>query len=387
MNLRTAPVVRVVGGLSLLLLCIQVGLQQNAVEWPEAPPPSLEDVAAVLDDAAPAARRLAAAPAPSTAPPAGFGLPASCGSSCGGVPAPVELSWGTGHAAAVAVPAPPADEAPPARGADVAVAFAQAAAQSTVPAMPEERSWPTSPGLPARPGTPSVQPVVSALFDPDPAQPLQPATDPVLPAATPPQADGTTPMAVPLDADALPEGAHAPSPGAPFKRSGQPGDKAGGRAPVPLAAPPVFHPYGTPGGSTGGGGTAPGPTGQASADAPGQPGAASDPGPGQPPTEFPGLPVEFPGHVPADLPDPAPGWLTPSLPPTLPLLEDPSVPDRVAAGEPQPGDNPLLTPRLEPVALPGDVLAAAVVSEPGALALLALAAMGLVATRRPTQRR
>ena len=126
------------------------------------------------------------------------------------------------------------------------MAFAQAAAWSTPTATaPEERPWPAPPVpvWPSRPGGTWLEPVVSALFDPDPAQP---ATAPVQPDPTEPQSGTTTPRAVPLDTAATEPAGPLASAGAPFKRNGQlPADKASGRAPVPLAAAPVI--YASPG--------------------------------------------------------------------------------------------------------------------------------------------
>jgi hypothetical protein len=246
MNPRIAPLVRVVGGLSLALLCVLLGLQQNAGEWAEGPPPTLEDVAAMLDEASTSTTSpLAPAPAavPLSAPTAVYPALASCGPSCSGVAAPVELSWGTGHVAAARVSAPAEEDTPPARGADVAIAFAQAAAQSAAPAAgPSEPSWPTPPVAPTPPGSGWLQPVVSALFDADPSPPTPTATGPTLPTATPPQGTGSTPTAVPLTAQPTPESfvpsatAAPTGPGAPSKRHRQPGEKANGSTPAPLAA-------------------------------------------------------------------------------------------------------------------------------------------------------
>ena len=392
MNPQAGPLVRVVGGVSLVLLCVQVGLRLNAPEWEESPPATFDDLAATVADASPEAPRPAAQPSatPSRAVPAVYGAfpAAGCGASCGlHIAAPAEFPWGTGPVATALVTAPPVDELPPARGADVAVAFAQAAAWSApADAVPQERPWPAPPVLPTRPGGTWLEPVVSALFDPDPAQPLQPATPAVQP--TEAQSDPTTPRAVPLDTAGMEPAAPLASAGAPFKRDGQlPADKASGRAPVPLAAPPVT--YGPRGISDGGGGPVPtredspsslGPDDAGNGPGNAPPDNAPDGGPGLP-TVFPG-PDDFPGRVPNPLPDRAPEWVAPRQPTTLPLLHDPKVPERVATGEPQPGDDPLLTPRFEPVALPADAVGATAVSEPGALALLAIAAMALAASRR-----
>ena len=386
MNPQAGPLVRVVGGVSLVLLCVQVGLRLNAPEWEESPPATFDDLAATVADTSPEAPRPAAQPSatPSRAVPAVYGAfpAAGCGASCGlHIAAPAEFPWGTGPVATALVSAPPVDELPPPRGADVAVAFAQAAAWSApADAVPQQRPWPAPPVLPTRPGGTWLEPVVSALFDPDPAQPLQPATPAVQP--TEAQSDPTTPRAVPLDTAGMEPAAPLASAGAPFKRDGQlPPDKASGRAPVPLAAPPVTSTYGPRGISDGGGG--PVPTQEDSPSSHDQagngPDNAPDEGPGLPPA-FPGQPDGFPGRVPDRLPDQPPEWVVPRLPTTLPLLHDPKVPERVAAGDPQPGDDPLLTPRFDPVALPADAVGA--VPEPGALALLAIAALALAASRR-----
>lgn len=385
MNPRTAPLVRVVGGLSLALLCVLLGLQQNASEWAEAPAPSPEDVSPVLDEAisiTPAAPAPAPAAVPLSAPTAAHPALASCGPSCSGVAAPVELSWGTGHVAAARVSAPAEEEAPPARGADVAIAFAQAAAQSAAPAAgPSEPSWPAPPVVPTPPGSGWLQPVVSALFDADPPAPTPTATDPTLPTASPPQGTGTTPTAVPLTAQPTPEGfvpsatAAPTGPGVPSKRHRQPGDKANGSTPAPLAAASVP----ARGGTGQGGGSDPDPSDQPFTDTPST--ATSGQGPGQPFSQAPDHvpawvpPVSGPGLGPVDN-NPQPG--VPS--PWAPLLSDPPLVDRVAA--PQPRAEDLLIPNLEPTASPLEAVVAAVVAEPGSLALLALAALGMAGLQR-----
>lgn len=386
MNPRTAPLVRIVGGLSLALLCALLGLQQDAGEWAETPAPEDASLSPVLDDASSITPAALPAPAavPLPAPAAVYPAPASCGPSCSGVAAPVELSWGTGHVAAARVSAPAEEEAPPARGADVAIAFAQAAAQSAAPAAaPSESRWPTPPVTPTPPASGWLEPVVSALFHADPAPPTPMVTDPALPAATPPQGTGTTPTAVPLAAQPTPE-AFVPSSvtsapidpaGAPAKRPRKPGEKATGSAPAPLAAAPVPARGGTgQGGETDPNASDPPFTEAPPIDSPGQ-------GPGQP---F----IDAPGHVPAWVPpvsgpglgpvdnNPQPG--VPS--PWAPLLNDPPLVDRVAA--PQPRAEDLLVPNVEPAASPLQAVVAAAVAEPGSLVLLALAALGLAALQR-----
>ena len=400
MTLRTAPIVRVLGGISLAVLCVHLAMQQTSGQWNESPPPTAEEAGAVPDEAPSTATRPAAPAAPAqSAPSAVDSALASCGSSCGGAAAaPVELSWGAGQVAAARVSAAPVEDTPPARGADVAVAFAQTAAQSAMPAAaPGERGWPSQPAVSTPPGNSGwLEPVVSALLEPDPAPPTPTGTDTPLP--TPPQGEATTPMAVPLVAQPTPAGVDPWSPiatpitpaGAPFKRTGQPGDKAGGRAPAPLAGAPVFHPYlparGQGGQGGEGGGEDPSPSGLPFADTP-----SSD-------APF----TDSPGRAPADVPSSVPDWVPavsgpgqapvfghtplPGAPaPWVPLLSDPPLVDRVAAG-PRARPEDLLTPALEPAATPLDAVVAAVVTEPGSLALLAIAALGLAGLQRQAAR-
>lgn len=430
MNPRVAPLVRVVGGLSLALLCVQAGLQQHAGEQAEERAPTLEDLVRLPEQAPtpPEPARAALAPLPRFDVPSVHPIPVSCGAACGGFTATSGLFWGSADLPALHVSAPSPDDAAAARGADVPLAFAQAAAHAAVhttvqaappaspDAAPQEPAWPALPPLPSAPGGRGVEPVVAALFEPD----LTPPTDTeVATTTTDPQAEGMRPMAGPLEAHPTPEGADPSaaadppaSVGAPFKRSHQPGDKASGRPPAPLAQPPVDHPYApqrVPANAPGPDGSGPQEPGPGSDHLPSQwphqsPNQSPDQwphqspnqfpnhfpshSPGQP-TVFPGQPGHFPGQVPDDLPSPVPDWLAPSqdpagLTPTLPLLEDRSVPDRVARGDPP---DPLLSPGFDPVALPSDLADPALVTEPGALALLAIAALGLAAarrTRRPT---
>lgn len=382
MNPRTAPLVRVLGGLSLALLCVHTGLQQNASESEGAPPPTLDDFATVLEEAPAAAPRaktlaLTALPAPSAL---GSGF-VSCGTSCAGVAAPVELSWGTGHVAAAPVSAPVMEEMPPARGADVAIAFAQAAVQSVAPAeTPTERWWPTPPAVSPPPAPGWLAPVVSALFEPDPAQPLHTGSGHTQPTAPPP--NGTSPMAVPLSADPTPEGFNPstnPS-GTPFKRTRQPGDKANGPAPAPLVAGPVAYPNQPAGGGQGNGGDHPedndDETPANTTPVNTTPVNTPDNGPGQASDHVPAWvpPVSGPGLGPVDN-GPQPGVPAP----WAPLVTAPLV-DRVA--NPQPRAEDLLVPPLESVTSPLQAVVVAAVAEPGGLALLSLAALGLAGLQR-----
>jgi hypothetical protein len=296
----------------------------------------------------------------------------------------MDSAWGSGHARAALISAPPTDDAPAPRGADVVLAFAQAAAQPVTAApAPSGGSWAATPITPMRPGGLWIEPVVSALLDPDP--PLQPSNPQTPLAATEPLGEGTTTATVPPDAHAVP----APfdpslsSPGTagtPFKRGTQPSEKPGARSAAPLPNqfqfPNTIH-----------------------AITPAQPRGSADPASPNPDSSF-DPPAEAanpsPDATPADAPrglapvldrggDPGPTGTGPQFsgPAQLPSLNDTGrVLERVATGTPGPGENPFNAPRFEVVALPADLLVAAVVPEPASLLLFAIASFSLAGLGR-----
>jgi hypothetical protein len=381
MKPRTAPVCRVLGGLSLALLCVPIGHELMRDEMFGPPPP--EPVAAAPEDPATAATSVAQERSrlgdlPSTLP-----LGAGCAPSCYTLLASSGEAWDPGHARAALVSAPPVEELPPAGAAGMAIAFAQAAVME-VPSTPTQRSryepvQPTMPAMPARPGGLWLQPVISALLEP--ADPATTASTEPPPRPAEPQGEGAPPAAVPPDAQAAPplfdpsSTSPAANAGAPFKRGDKPSEKPGARSESPL-------PYG------------PAPNGTApSGNLPAR-GPAGTPDGTDPATSF--VPVsDAPNAAPVATPAEAPRWNepvfngggpAPATPSPQPLIEGIGpVVERIAGGDPGPGESPALTPRLE-AALPSLLLVVAAVPEPTSLTLFAIAGCCLAGLRRARRR-
>jgi hypothetical protein len=398
MRPRTAPLYRVLGGLSLALLWVPLGNELSPDDMVGMARDTAEDVAAAQAGAAvTAAAQRTQQLAPAISVPSTFPLASPCAPSCSTLLAGMEGShsfWDAGPARAVPVSAPAVDEeAPPARGASVAIAFAQAAVQPAAAApTPGGRYTPAEPVMPARPGRLWVEPVVTALFDPDAAEPGPTegtAEPPTQPDAAAPQEEGKTPAAVPADDHAAPapfdplSTSPAASPGAPFKRGSQPSEKPGARAAAPL-------PSGTAPNGAAPSGNGPGPSGPADGTDPAHAFVPAGEAPNAAPAS---TPVETPRWSTPVYQGGGPGPATPSQPATpapqlagpgslLPLIESIGpVVERIAGGSPAPGEHPLLAPRAE-AALPSVLLVVAAVPEPSSLALFGIAAFCLAGLRR-----
>lgn len=382
MNPRIAPVCRVLGGLSLALLCVPIGHELTR-EAPFGATPA-EPIAAVPDGSAVPAKRVAEARSPLGDPPSTLPLGAGCAPSCSTLLAGSGETWEPSHARAAQVSAPPVEELelPPAGAVGVAVAFAQAAVEAvnSTPAQtrryePAQSPMPPQPARPARPGGLWLQPVISALLEP--AEPATTeTTDPQQPAAEP-QGEGKTPAAMPPDAHAAPplfdpsSTSPAANPGAPSKRGSLPSEKPGARSASPLPygpAPNVTAP--------GGGPPANGPAGTPDGTDPATPVET-------PPWNNPVFSGGGPGPA-------APGQpATPSQQPPgspQPLIEGIGpVVERIAGGDPAPGELPAFTPGLE-AALPSLLLVVAAVPEPASLSLFGIAAFCLAGLRRARRR-
>jgi hypothetical protein len=337
---RTAPVYHALGGLSLALACSPLG--EHLSEWSQAATDPVETHAETTTAVAATPEHSAAR---TTARTDGEG----CGTSqCQSLFTSGGLLTESDYVASVAVSAGGLGDQ--GRGVHVAAAGSshQPAATSASADDPGPLALP-SPSLPSGSGTPWIEPTITALMEPTSVEPIVTAGAPepeTLPDAVVPRA-GTTP-AHPFDPQAAPEG---PASSTPFKRGGHTPDKPEGRADAPLpwnepvsSGPPAGGPYRNP--------------------APTEwPGNAPNPGP------TPGGPPDWPAPV------TPPGPLT--WPPNpMPHLFDPGpVLEKIANPPPGPDD------RLEDV-LPHDLAVVAAVPEPSSLALLAIAALGLVGIRR-----
>jgi hypothetical protein len=343
---RTAPVYHALGGLSLALACSPLG--EHLSEWSQAATDPVETHAETTTAVAATPEHSAAR---TTARTDGEG----CGTSqCQSLFTSGGLLTESDYVASVAVSAGGLGDQ--GRGVHVAAAGSshQPAATSASADDPGPLALP-SPSLPSGSGTPWIEPTITALMEPTSVEPIVTAGAPepeTLPDAVVPRA-GTTP-AHPFDPQAAPEG---PANSTPFKRGGHTPDKPEGRADAPLpwnepvssgppAGGPPYTPYTNP-------------------PLPEWP----DDGP------IPGLtprgPIDAPWDAPQNPPGPSP-W--PSLNPLLPLLHKPPL-DDIANPPPGPDDT------LEDV-LPHDLAVVAAVPEPSSLALLAIAALGLVGIRR-----
>jgi hypothetical protein len=341
---RTAPVYHALGGLSLALACSPLG--EHLSEWSQAATDPVENHAETTTTVAAAPEHAAAR---TTARTDGEG----CGTSqCQSLFTSGGLLTESDYVATLAVSAGGLGD----QGGGIHVAAAGSSHQPAETSASADGPGPlalATPSLPSGPGTPWIEPTITALMEPTSIEPIVTAGAPdaeTEPDAVVPRA-GTTP-AHPFDPQAAPEG---PATSTPFKRGGHTPDKPEGRADAPLPGngpvtnwPPAGPHYPNP--------------------APTEwPGDAPIPGP------TPGGPLDdpLPWQAPVDLPGPL-TWAPRN--PLLPLLPDPPL-DDIANPPPGPDDT------LDDV-LPHDLAVVAAVPEPSSLALLAIAALGLVGIRR-----